>query len=153
MKITLTEHERTLYDEEYNRQQTEFWQLSEKEKKGRGLVHLLLLRQMACHPLLWKKVAECPNQSQTEASSNPELISGKEIYVMEQIAPIIKAGQKCICVSQWTSTLDIYEERFNTRGWQTMRITGDKNADQKTDAVQLFNQPGGAQVYFKYKKG
>jgi len=92
---------------------------------------LLRLRQAACHPgLVDKNLTQEP--------------SGKVEALVEELEEVIAAGHAALVFSQFTSFLDLIEQRLANAGVVTARLDG-KTKDRE-GIVRAFNAPDGAPV-------
>ncbi len=101
--------------------------LEEKTNTISLLEVLLRLRQAACHPGL------LPGH-QAETSSKVEAL-------VEALETCTADGHKALVFSQWTSFLDLIEQRLTTGGLSTLRIDGStRNRQEIVDQFQTDSQ-------------
>ena len=67
--------------------------------------------------------------------------SGKLSCLAMLLDAIVAAGEKCVCVSNYTSTLSRIGQLCEERQWQCMRLDGKTPANSRMDLVNRFNSP------------
>ncbi|MFZ4712587.1 MAG: DEAD/DEAH box helicase [Bacteriovoracaceae bacterium] len=98
------------------------------KKYGEILKGLLELRQLC----LWQK--------------RPELQSTKIEFLMENLESILAEGHKAIVFSQFTTYLDIIQDKVISNGWNYARIDGSQTLKTRGEQVEKF-QNGKASVF------
>lgn len=99
------------------------------KRYGEVLKSLLELRQMC----LWQK-------------QGPSLYSTKVDFLMDNLSQLMEEGHKVLVFSQFTTYLDIIQDKIRTHSWKYARIDGSQTIKKRTEQVELF-QNGDAQVF------
>jgi SNF2 family DNA or RNA helicase len=97
-------------------------------KYGEILKSLLELRQLC----LWQK------QSGVEST--------KIEYLIENLSQLVEEGHKTIVFSQFTTYLDLIQDKVREQGWKYARIDGSQSFKKRADEVDRF-QKGDAQIF------
>ncbi|MFP5491920.1 MAG: DEAD/DEAH box helicase [Bacteriovoracia bacterium] len=99
------------------------------KRYGEVLKSLLELRQMC----LWQK-------------QGPSLYSTKVDFLMDNLSQLMEEGHKVLVFSQFTTYLDIIQDKIRANSWKYARIDGSQTIKKRTEQVELF-QEGDAQVF------
>ncbi|KAH7660455.1 Protein F54E12.2, partial [Aphelenchoides avenae] len=84
---------------------------------------------------------------QIGAVFEPDYLSAKVRAMLERLDEIVKKGEKCVIVSQWSTMLDLIERHVRARGIRLTSITGKVLTKDRQERVDSFNKEGrGAQV-------
>ena len=93
------------------------------------LTSLLHLRQICCHPRLFR-----------EGSKDK---SAKLDALVEQLDPIMSEGNKVLVFSQFVELLELIDTRLREENWQTWKLTGGTEKRGKlVEKFQAHNGPG-----------
>ena len=98
------------------------------KRYGEVLKSLLEMRQLC----LWQK--------------QPALQSTKIDFLMENLEQLVTEGHKTLVFSQFTTYLDMIENKIKVNGWKMARIDGSQTIKKRTEQVELF-QNGDAQIF------
>lgn len=98
------------------------------KRYGEVLKSLLEMRQLC----LWQK--------------QPEFHSTKIDFVMENLEQLVNEGHKTLIFSQFTTYLDMIENKIRVAGWKYARIDGSQTIKKRTEQVEYF-QNGDAQIF------
>lgn len=98
------------------------------KRYGEVLKSLLEMRQLC----LWQK--------------QPQLTSTKIDFLMDNLEQLVNEGHKTLVFSQFTSYLDMIENKIKVAGWKMARIDGSQTIKKRTEQVELF-QNGDAQIF------
>lgn len=101
---------------------------SGSKRYGEVLKSLLEMRQLC----LWQK--------------QPQLQSTKIDFLMENLEQLVTEGHKTLVFSQFTTYLDMIENKIRVAGWKMARIDGSQTIKKRTEMVELF-QNGDAQIF------
>jgi len=129
--VSLSEHERAVYDAVYSATREEV--VSQLEAGGsvlKALEALLRLRQAACHPAL------VPGQ-QAKTSSKVQAL-------VEALTTAVDDGHKALVFSQWTSMLDLIEPALKEAGIGFIRLDG--GTSNRGAVAASFQDPDGPPV-------
>ncbi|WP_426730047.1 SNF2-related protein [Myxococcus faecalis] len=129
--VTLSEHERAVYDAVYSATREEV--VSQLEAGGsvlKALEALLRLRQAACHPAL------VPGQHAKSSSKVQALV--------EALATAVEDGHKALVFSQWTSMLDLIEPALREADIGFIRLDG--GTSNRGAVAEAFQDPKGPPV-------
>jgi SNF2 family DNA or RNA helicase len=99
-----------------------------QKRYGEVLKSLLLMRQLC----LWQK--------------QPEFHSVKIDFLMENLEQLVSEGHKTLVFSQFTTYLDMIQNKIKVHGWKTARIDGSQTIKKRTEQVDYF-QAGDAQIF------
>lgn len=99
------------------------------KRYGEVLKSLLELRQLC----LWQK------QGHT-------LLSTKIDFLTENLEQLVEENHKVLVFSQFTSYLDLIQDKIRERGWKFARIDGSQAVKKRAEQVELF-QNGDAQIF------
>jgi len=103
-------------------------QVQEGRKYGEILKSLLQLRQLC----LWQK--------------HGHFHSTKIEFLLDTLEQIIEEGHKAIIFSQFTTYLDIIQDKFKERSWKYCRIDGSQSFKRRAEEVVEF-QEGSTQLF------
>ncbi|WP_342375434.1 DEAD/DEAH box helicase [Myxococcus stipitatus] len=129
--VTLSEHERAVYDAVYSATREEV--VSQLEAGGsvlKALEALLRLRQAACHPAL------VPGQHAKSSSKVQALV--------EALSTAVEDGHKALVFSQWTSMLDLIEPALREADIGFIRLDG--STANRGAVAESFQDPKGPPV-------
>jgi SNF2 family DNA or RNA helicase len=98
------------------------------KRYGEILKSLLEIRQLC----LWQK--------------QPEFHSVKIDFLMENLEQLVTEGHKTLVFSQFTTYLDMIENKIRVAGWKMARIDGSQTIKKRTEQVEYF-QNGDAQIF------
>jgi superfamily II DNA or RNA helicase len=98
------------------------------KRYGEVLKSLLEMRQLC----LWQK--------------RPQLQSTKVDFLMENLEQLVNEGHKTLVFSQFTTYLDMIENKIKVAGWKMARIDGSQTIKKRGEQVELF-QNGDAQIF------
>jgi SNF2 family DNA or RNA helicase len=76
----------------------------------------------------------------------PELHSTKIDFLMENLEQLVTEGHKTLIFSQFTTYLDMIENKIRVAGWKFARIDGSQTIKKRGEAVEHF-QNGDAQIF------
>ena len=95
---------------------------------------LLKLRQVCCHPSLLKLEDISPNKAN----------SAKLEQLLEMVTEMVEEGRKILIFSQFTSMLQLIEDRLKTQGIDFVKLTG--QTKKREDVINAF-QSGQVPVF------
>jgi superfamily II DNA or RNA helicase len=98
------------------------------KRYGEVLKSLLEMRQLC----LWQK--------------QPQFQSTKIDFLMENLEQLVTEGHKTLVFSQFTTYLDMIENKIKVAGWKMARIDGSQTIKKRTEMVEYF-QNGDAQIF------
>jgi superfamily II DNA or RNA helicase len=98
------------------------------KRYGEVLKSLLEMRQLC----LWQK--------------QPQFQSTKIDFLMENLEQLVTEGHKTLVFSQFTTYLDMIENKIKVAGWKMARIDGSQTIKKRGEQVELF-QNGDAQIF------
>jgi superfamily II DNA or RNA helicase len=98
------------------------------KRYGEVLKSLLEMRQLC----LWQK--------------QPQLQSTKIDFLMENLEQLVSEGHKTLVFSQFTTYLDMIQNKIKVAGWKMARIDGSQTIKKRGEQVELF-QNGDAQIF------
>jgi superfamily II DNA or RNA helicase len=98
------------------------------KRYGEVLKSLLEMRQLC----LWQK--------------QPQLQSTKVDFLMENLEQLVTEGHKTLVFSQFTTYLDMIENKIKVNGWKMARIDGSQTIKKRGEMVEYF-QNGDAQIF------
>jgi superfamily II DNA or RNA helicase len=98
------------------------------KRYGEVLKSLLEMRQLC----LWQK--------------QPQLQSTKIDFLMENLEQLVVEGHKTLVFSQFTTYLDMIQNKIKVAGWKVARIDGSQTIKKRGEQVEYF-QNGDAQVF------
>ena len=125
--LDFTPEERELYQQKLNSVRANMISTGSK-RYGEVLKSLLEMRQLC----LWQK--------------QPQLQSTKIDFLMENLEQLVTEGHKTLVFSQFTTYLDMIENKIKVAGWKMARIDGSQTIKKRTEQVELF-QNGDAQIF------
>ncbi|KAK4696886.1 hypothetical protein P7C70_g8300, partial [Phenoliferia sp. Uapishka_3] len=129
-----------------------------KGKDSQPLKAITLLRKLCNHPDLVKLEEELSGSQDTwpegydpndrRRKLEPEL-SGKMAVLDRFLAKMKKeTTDKIVLVSNFTSTLDVFEKLCNDRKYGWLRLDGSMNPNKRQKLVDKFNDPDGKELVF-----
>jgi superfamily II DNA or RNA helicase len=98
------------------------------KRYGEVLKSLLEMRQLC----LWQK--------------QPAFQSTKIDFLMETLEQLVEEGHKTLVFSQFTTYLDMIENKLKVAGWKYARIDGSQTIKKRGEQVEKFQQ-GDAQIF------
>lgn len=98
------------------------------KRYGEVLKSLLEMRQLC----LWQK--------------QPSFHSTKIDFLMDNLEQLVTEGNKTLVFSQFTTYLDMIENKIRVAGWKYARIDGSQSIKKRTEMVEYF-QNGEAQIF------
>lgn len=119
-RVPMTEPQRNLYEEYLRRARAEPEVGESPKARFQLLAALTRLRQICCHPRL---VVDGKETSGSAAESS-ELTSGKFELLLELLDECFEEGHRVLLYSQFTSMLDLIEERLEEKGVVRCRLDG-----------------------------
>jgi SNF2 family DNA or RNA helicase len=125
--LDFTPEERETYQQKLNSVRANMISTGSK-RYGEVLKSLLEMRQLC----LWQK--------------QPQLQSTKIDFLMENLEQLVTEGHKTLVFSQFTTYLDMIENKIKVAGWKMARIDGSQTIKKRTEQVELF-QNGDAQIF------
>ncbi len=125
--LDFTDEERETYKQKLNAVRANMIAPGAK-RYGEVLKSLLEMRQLC----LWQK--------------QPQLQSTKIDFLMENLEQLVTEGHKTLVFSQFTTYLDLIENKIKVNGWKVARIDGSQTIKKRTEMVEYF-QNGDAQVF------
>jgi SNF2 family DNA or RNA helicase len=143
----MTEPQRRLYEEHLLRARSEL----EGADPGRGrfqvLAALTRLRQICCHPALVSGPAAGAAAVGGGAEDEREAAAGgaKFELLAELLAECREEGHRVLLFSQWTSMLDLIEERLEAEGVRRSRLDGATR--DREGAVRSFAEDASVPVF------
>lgn len=125
--LDFTPEERDLYQQKLNAVRSNMLTPGSK-RYGEVLKSLLEMRQLC----LWQK--------------HPQLTSTKIDFLMENLEQLVIEGHKTLIFSQFTTYLDMIENKIKVAGWKFARIDGSQTIKKRGEQVEYF-QNGEAQIF------
>jgi SNF2 family DNA or RNA helicase len=125
--LDFSEEEREAYQQKLNAVRANMIAPGAK-RYGEVLKSLLEMRQLC----LWQK--------------QPQLASTKIEFLMENLEQLVTEGHKTLVFSQFTTYLDLIENKIKVAGWKVARIDGSQTIKKRTEMVEYF-QNGDAQIF------
>jgi superfamily II DNA or RNA helicase len=101
---------------------------SGSKRYGEVLKSLLEMRQLC----LWQK--------------QPHFQSTKIDFLMENLETLVTEGHKTLVFSQFTTYLDMIQNKIKVNGWKVARIDGSQTIKKRGEQVEYF-QNGDAQIF------
>lgn len=127
--LDFTDEERAQYQGRLEAVRTQMANPTFTKRYGEVLKSLLELRQMC----LWQK-------------HGSSMHSTKIDFLTENLEQLMEENHKVLVFSQFTSYLDLIQNRIRERGWKYARIDGSQTIKKRQEQVELF-QNGDAQVF------
>ncbi len=127
--LDFTDGEREAYDKRIEAVRANMSNPAFSKRYGEVLKSLLELRQLC----LWQK-------------QGAGLSSTKVDFLMENLEQLIDEGHKVLVFSQFTTYLDVIQDKIRARSWKLARIDGSQTIKKRTEQVEKFQQ-GDAQVF------
>jgi superfamily II DNA or RNA helicase len=125
--LDFSPEERDFYQQKLNSIRSSMMSTGTK-RYGEVLKSLLEMRQLC----LWQK--------------QPQLQSTKIDFLMENLEQLVTEGHKTLVFSQFTTYLDMIENKIKVAGWKMARIDGSQTIKKRTEQVEYF-QNGEAQIF------
>lgn len=125
--LDFTQEESDFYQQKLNAVRSNMMSTGNK-RYGEVLKSLLELRQLC----LWQK--------------QPSFHSTKIDFLMENLEQLVTEGHKTLVFSQFTTYLDMIENKIKVAGWKHARIDGSQSIKKRTEMVEYF-QNGEAQIF------
>jgi superfamily II DNA or RNA helicase len=125
--LDFSQEERDFYQQKLNSIRSSMMSTGTK-RYGEVLKSLLEMRQLC----LWQK--------------QPQLQSTKIDFLMENLEQLVTEGHKTLVFSQFTTYLDMIENKIKVAGWKMARIDGSQTIKKRTEQVEYF-QNGEAQIF------
>lgn len=126
--LNFNEDERTNYLTALTQIRSKIGNIQQGRKYGEILKSLLQLRQLC----LWQK--------------QNSIISTKVDFLQDYLETILEENHKAIVFSQFTTYLDIIENKVREHGWKYARIDGSQSFKKRAQEVDRF-QDGDAQIF------
>jgi SNF2 family DNA or RNA helicase len=127
--LDFSEGEREQYQNRLDLVLTQMVNPAYTKRYGEVLKSLLELRQMC----LWQK-------------QGPSLQSTKIDFLMENLEQLIEENHKVLVFSQFTTYLDLIQDKIRAQGWKYARIDGSQAIKKRGEQVEYF-QNGDAQIF------
>lgn len=125
--LDFSQEEREFYKQKLNAVRSNMLAPGSK-RYGEVLKSLLEMRQLC----LWQK--------------QPNFHSTKIDFLMENLEQLVTEGHKTLVFSQFTTYLDMIENKIKVAGWKMARIDGSQTIKKRTEMVEYF-QNGDAQIF------
>jgi SNF2 family DNA or RNA helicase len=125
--LDFTPEEKEFYQQKLNAVRSNMLTAGSK-RYGEVLKSLLEMRQLC----LWQK--------------HPALHSTKVDFLMENLEQLVTEGHKTLIFSQFTTYLDMIENKIRENGWKFARIDGSQSIKKRGEMVEYF-QNGDAQIF------
>lgn len=126
--LDFSPEEREFYNNKLNAVRASMLTTGAQKRYGEVLKFLLEMRQLC----LWQK--------------QPSLQSTKIDFLMENLEQLVSEGHKTLVFSQFTTYLDLIENKIREQGWKFARIDGSQALKKRSEQVEVF-QNGEAQVF------
>lgn len=127
--------QRSLYRAELKRAQQLLLAIQTQKELAQQQFHfltaLLRLRQICCHPKIYKP------DSQSRGAKLEALL--------EQLEPLMAEGHKVLVFSQFVEVLQLLQPALAQRGWPVFYLAGD--TENRGELVSRFQQSSGAAVF------
>ncbi|WP_374570616.1 SNF2-related protein [Acinetobacter sp.] len=138
VNIDMDKQQSRLYEAVRATMQENIQQIIAEKGFKRSQIHildaLLKLRQVCCHPSLL----------QLDSVKSAQAQSAKLEQLMEMAVPMVEEGRKILIFSQFTSMLELIEQRLNSAGVGYVKLTG--KTRKRAEAVDAF-QSGRVPVF------
>lgn len=125
--LDFSQEEKDFYQQKLNAVRSNMISTGSK-RYGEVLKSLLEMRQLC----LWQK--------------QPTLHSTKIDFLMGNLEQLVEEGHKTLIFSQFTTYLDMIENKIRVAGWKHARIDGSQSIKKRGEQVELF-QNGDAQIF------
>jgi SNF2 family DNA or RNA helicase len=125
--LEFSKEEQDFYEQKLNSVRSNIL-TSGNKRYGEVLKSLLEMRQLC----LWQK--------------QPAFHSVKIDFLMENLEQLVTEGHKTLVFSQFTTYLDMIENKIKVAGWKMARIDGSQTIKKRTEQVEYF-QNGDAQIF------
>ena len=119
-RVPMADVQRKIYETYLLAARGEFEGTNEKEARFKILAALTRLRQICCHP----KLVLDEKALRDLGAEAAELTGGKFELLLELLDECIEEGHRVLLFSQFTSMLDIIEERLEEKGVRRCRLDG-----------------------------
>lgn len=108
----------------------------------RGLSNMLMqLRKLCNHPFVFEPVEDQMNPSKTTNDSIWRTAGKFEL--LDRVLPKFQAtGHRVLMFFQMTQIMNIMEDFLRLRGVQYLRLDGSTKAEDRSDLLRVFNEPG-----------
>ena len=126
--LDFSDEEKETYQQKLNAIRANMIAPGGSKRYGEVLKSLLEMRQLC----LWQK--------------QPQFQSTKIDFLMENLEQLVNEGHKTLVFSQFTTYLDMIENKIKVAGWKLARIDGSQTIKKRGEQVELF-QEGDAQVF------
>lgn len=126
--LSFNEDEREHYLTTLTQIKNRMTSIQQGKKYSEILKSLLRLRQLC----LWQK--------------QDKVLSTKIDFLMENLEQLLEEGHKVLVFSQFTTYLDIIQDKIREQSWNYARIDGSQNHKKRQEQVEHF-QNGDAQVF------
>lgn len=126
--LDFSKEERDFYNNKLNVVRAAMLASGGQKRYGEVLKSLLEMRQLC----LWQK--------------HPSLHSTKIDFLMENLEQLVSEGHKTLVFSQFTTYLDLIENKIREQGWKFARIDGSQALKKRSEQVEIF-QNGDAQIF------
>src|SRR5690554_810227 len=126
--LDFSKEERDFYNNKLNVVRAAMLASGGQKRYGEVLKSLLEMRQLC----LWQK--------------HPSLHSTKNDFLMENLEQLVSEGHKTLVFSQFTTYLDLIENKVREQGWKFARIDGSQALKKRSEQVEIF-QNGDAQIF------
>jgi superfamily II DNA or RNA helicase len=143
-RAPMTLAQRRLYETALSRARSELGPSDRDDNRFRVLAALTRLRQISCHPGLVDD--EARHRSAAGADEEAlELAGGKFALLVELLEECIAEGHRVLLFSQFTSMLDLIEERLDVLGIARSRLDGSTRDRER--AVREFQDDDSIPVF------
>lgn len=126
--LDFAQEEKDFYQNKLNVVRANMINSGAQKRYGEVLKSLLEMRQLC----LWQK--------------HPSLHSTKVDFLMENLDQLVSEGHKTLIFSQFTTYLDLIENKIREQGWKFARIDGSQTLKKRSEQVEYF-QNGDAQIF------
>lgn len=108
----------------------------------RGLSNMLMqLRKLCNHPYVFEPVEDQMNP--TKATNDSIWRTAGKFELLDRVLPKFQAtGHRVLMFFQMTQIMNIMEDFLRWRGIQYLRLDGGTKADDRSELLRLFNEPG-----------
>ena len=108
----------------------------------RGLSNMLMqLRKLCNHPYVFEPVEDQMNP--TKATNDSIWRTAGKFELLDRVLPKFKAtGHRVLMFFQMTQIMNIMEDFLRLRGMQYLRLDGSTKAEDRSELLRLFNEPG-----------
>ena len=108
----------------------------------RGLSNMLMqLRKLCNHPYVFEPVEDQMNP--TKATNDSIWRTAGKFELLDRVLPKFQAtGHRVLMFFQMTQIMNIMEDFLRLRGVQYLRLDGSTKAEDRSDLLRIFNEPG-----------